>query len=147
MISVPKFDPRNSARSVARKLALQAIYRWQLNPSSWQELVAEFSGTEDMSKADREYFTALVSSVCEDREALEQQLGKWTDRTPRELDPVERAALLIGTLEMRDHLEVPYRVVINESVALVKRFGATDAHKFVNAVLDRGARELRPQEH
>jgi N utilization substance protein B len=37
-------------------------------------------------------------------------------------------------------------VVINEGVNLAKRFGATDAHKYVNAVLDRAARELRPTE-
>ena len=30
---------------------------------------------------------------------------------------------------------------------LAKRFGATDGHKFVNAVLDRAARELRPHEY
>jgi N utilization substance protein B len=43
--------------------------------------------------------------------------------------------------------EVPFRVVINEAVSLARRFGATDGHKFVNAVLDRAARELRPHEH
>ena len=38
-------------------------------------------------------------------------------------------------------------VAINEAVGLAKRFGATDGHKFVNAVLDRAARELRSAEH
>ncbi len=42
---------------------------------------------------------------------------------------------------------MPYRVVIDEGVSLARRFGATDGHKFVNAVLDRAARELRPNEH
>jgi N utilization substance protein B len=63
------------------------------------------------------------------------------------LDPVEHAVLLIGLLELRDCPEAPRRVVVSEAVRLTKRFGATDAHKFVNAVLDRAARELRPHEH
>jgi N utilization substance protein B len=37
--------------------------------------------------------------------------------------------------------------VLSEAVELTKRFGATDGHKFVNAVLDRAARELRPLEY
>ena len=58
------------------------------------------------------------------------------DRKPTELDPVERAVLWVGTHELRSSPDVPYRVVINEAVGLAKRFGATDSHKFVNAVLD-----------
>ena len=63
------------------------------------------------------------------------------------LDPVEHAALLIGLFELSTRPEVPFRVAINEAVGLTKRFGATDGHKFVNAVLDRAARTLRPHEH
>jgi len=48
---------------------------------------------------------------------------------------------------LRSAPDVPYRVVINEAVGLAKRFGATDSHKFVNAVLDAAAKELRPMEH
>ena len=54
--------------------------------------------------------------------------------------------LWIGLFELLLRPEVPYRVVINEGVELAKRFGATDGHKFVNAVLDRAARGLRPAE-
>ncbi len=48
--------------------------------------------------------------------------------------------LLIGLYELTSRPEVPFRVAINEAVGLAKRFGATDGHKFVNAVLDRAAR-------
>ena len=50
---------------------------------------------------------------------------------------------MIGMFELGERVDIPYRVVINEAVDLCKRFGATDAHKYVNAVLDRAARELR----
>ena len=137
----------SGTRSVARKLALQALYRWQLNACPWQELVQEFGEAEDMPRADQEYFRALVEGVWRGREELEARLATYADREPRLLDPIERALLLIGLYELTSRPEVPYRVAINEAVGLAKRFGATDGHKFVNAVLDRAARELRPLEH
>jgi N utilization substance protein B len=137
----------SSARSVARKLALQALYRWQLNESPWQDLVQEFSSSEDMAQADRDYFRALIEGVCDSQPALDAELAAWMDRPPQQLDPVEHAVLLIGAHELKHRPEVPYRVVINEAVSLTKRFGATDGHKFVNAVLDRAAHALRGDEH
>ena len=136
-----------ATRSVARKLALQALYRWQLNDGPWQDLVQEFGEAEDMPKADREYFRELVEGVWGAREALDTRLAEMMDRPPGQLDPVEHAALLIGLYELTSRPEVPYRVSINEAVGLTKRFGGTDGHKFVNAVLDRAARALRPDEH
>lgn len=143
----PKIDMRSGARSLARKLAMQALYRLQLNDSPWQDLLKEFSTEEDMVRADREYFDELVRTVAESRAALDERLAGWVDRLPAELDPVEHAVLLIGVHELAARPDVPWRVVVNEAVSLTRRFGATDAHKFVNAVLDRAARELRPHEH
>jgi transcription antitermination protein NusB len=137
----------SGTRSVARKLALQALYRWQLNAGPWQELVEEFGEAEDMPRADHEYFRALVEGVWRGREQLEAHLGAFADREPRLLDPIERAVLLIALFELTARPEVPYRLAINEAVGLAKRFGATDGYKFVNAVLDRAARQLRPHEH
>jgi N utilization substance protein B len=134
-------------RSVARKLALQALYRWQLNAGPWQDLILEFGDAEDMPRADRDYFRDLVEGVWHSREVLDTQLASWMDRKPELLDPVEHAVLLIGLYELTTKPEIPYRVAINEAVSLTKRFGATDGHKFVNAVLDRAAKAVRSHEH
>ncbi len=140
-------DPKLGARSVARKLAMQALYRVQLNDGPWQDLVSEFATDEDMPRADREYFEELMRGVAGDRVALDDRLAAWTDRAPAELDPVEHAVLLVGVYELVARPDIPFRVVINEAVTLARKFGATDGHKFVNAVLDRATRELRPHEH
>ncbi|MGH8260146.1 MAG: transcription antitermination factor NusB [Steroidobacteraceae bacterium] len=134
-------------RSVARKLALQALYRWQLNHGPWQDLASELEDSEDMARADREYFRDLVRAVWESHAELDATFAPWTDRPPGGLDPIEHALLLIGVHELKCRPEVPYRVVLNEAVGLAKRFGATDGHKYVNAVLDRAAKALRPHEH
>jgi N utilization substance protein B len=137
----------SGARTVARKLALQALYRWQLNAAPWQDLVQEFGESQDMPRADAGYFRVLVEGVWHARAELDTRLASLADREPQRLDPIEHAVLLIGLYELSARPEVPYRVAITEAVGLAKRFGATDGHKFVNAVLDRAARELRPGEH
>ncbi len=147
MPTEPSSRTLSSQRSVARKLALQALYRWQLNECPWQDLIQEFGDADDMPRADREYFRELVEGVWRSREALDAELSSWADRGPSLLDPIEHAILLIGVYELRHRQDVPYRVAINEAVTLAKRFGATDGHKYVNAVLDRAARALRPDEH
>ena len=140
-------NPASARRAVARKLAMQALYRWQVNAGPWQDVVNEFAVEEDMRKADRGYFNQMITDICTGSEALDTALTEWMDRKPVELDPVEHAVLWIGAHELRSAPDVPYRVVINEAVGLAKRFGATDSHKFVNAVLDAAAKQLRPKEH
>jgi N utilization substance protein B len=147
MTRKPQAARGNSARVLSRKLALQALYRWQLNACPWQDLMSEFELAEDSPRADREFFESLVRGVSDNVTALDAELSGWCDRPAAQLDPIEHAALWIGVQELHSHPEVPFRVVINEAVGLSRRFGATDGHKFVNAVLDKAARALRPHEH
>jgi len=125
---------------------MQALYQWQLAGQTCAELLYQYAQDDGFADADRDYFEALVRGVTESGESLDAELGTLLDRPVAQLDPIEHAVLMIGLLELRTQLEVPYRVVINEGVDLAKRFGATDGHKFVNAVLDRAARNLRAAE-
>jgi N utilization substance protein B len=137
----------SGARTVARKLALQALYRWQLNSCEWQDLVNEFATDPDMMRADADYFRTLISGICGSHAQLDAALQPLLDRQLAQLDPIEHAVLLIGAYELQQRAEVPFRVVINEAVGLARRFGATDGHKFINAVLDAAAHLWRAQEH
>ncbi len=139
-------DRAGRARSVARKFAMQALYQWQLTGQTVAELRNQYAQDDGFADADAEYFAAILQGVAGSAESLDAELGTLLDRPVAQLDPIEHAILLIGLYELRAELEVPYRVVINEGVELAKRFGATDGHKFVNAVLDRAARTLRAAE-
>jgi N utilization substance protein B len=88
----------------------------------------------------------LLSGAIEAAENLRATLSPLLDRPWPELSPVERAVLLLAAFELSAAPEVPYRVVINEAVELTKIFGGTDGHKYVNGVLDRVSRALRPAE-
>ena len=133
-------------RSIARKLAMQALYQWQLTKQTAAEIKKQFLESEDSAGVDREYFAELLTGCIAKHEELNGVLAPFLDRPLEQLDPVEAAILMIGMFEFRERVDIPYRVVINEAVDLCKRFGATDAHKYVNAVLDRAARELRTAE-
>lgn len=137
---------QSRARAVARKLALQALYQWQMNNAPWQDVCNEFRNDPDMERADHAYFEELVRSVVEGAAEYDRALATELDREPAALDPIEHAILLIGAYELMHRPDVPFRVVITEGVTLAKRFGATDGHKYVNAVLDRMARRLRTAE-
>ena len=142
----PRSERSGRARSMSRRLALQALYQWQMTGHSFAELLNQYTQDEGYPEVDPEYFQALVQGVVEDAPTLDELLGQWIDRPVAQLDPVEHAVLLIGIEELRLHPDVPYRVVLNEGVELAKKFGATDGHKFINAVLDRAARQLRAAE-
>jgi transcription antitermination protein NusB len=134
------------ARSIARKLAMQALYQWQLTQQSALEIKTQFLESEDSTGVDREYFDEILTGCIARHEELAASLTPFIDRPVAQLDPVETAILMIGMFELQHRLDIPFRVVINEAVDLCKRFGATEAHKYVNAVLDRAARELRTAE-
>jgi N utilization substance protein B len=135
------------ARSLSRRLALQALYQLQINPRSWQDTHQQFAEDPEAERVDREYFKELIAAIVPGSTALDAQLEKFGEIAPADLDPIEHAALWLGIHELASHPELPYRVVLAEAVELTKRFGATDGHKYVNAVLDRAARELRPLEY
>lgn len=142
-----RFNPQNAARALARRLAVQALYRWQINAGPWQDLVSEFAAEPDMARADGAYFQALVQTAVEQQQQLDEALAPLLARSAAQLDPVEHAVLLVAAVELRSAEAVPFRVVINEAVSIARRYGATDGHKFINGVLDRAARAWRPDEH
>lgn len=140
-------SPRGTrARSIARKLAMQALYQWQLTKQSAAEIQQQFLEDPESAGVDFEHFSELLTSCISQSDAIATALTPYVDRPLDQLDPVESAILMIGMFELMNRSDIPYRVVINEAVDVCKRFGATDAHKYVNAVLDRAAREIRQSE-
>ena len=122
-------------RVLARRLAVQALYQWQMTFVDVDQLLKEFGSDRDLGKADEAYFKELVVGVSEQFSELKSFLEGVLDRDWEQVQIVERSILLIGAMELRAG-EVPLSVVINESVELCKRFGTVDGFKYVNGVLD-----------
>ncbi len=135
-----------SARRKARKFIVQALYQWELTGNALNEIDAQFRTENDMEKVDTEYFSKLLHGVPSKRSELEAEMAPFLDRTVAELDPVSLSILRMGIYELTHCIDVPYKVVINESVNLAKTFGATDSFKYINGVLDKAARKHRSTE-
>jgi N utilization substance protein B len=133
-------------RSRSRSLAVQALYQWQMAGQDVADIISHFLVEQDAKTFDTGYFDELVRGVPARLDALDEALSPCIDRRLDAVDPVERAILRLGAYELIEHPEIPYRVVINEAVELAKTFGAEKGHRYVNGVLDKAARALRPLE-
>jgi len=139
-----------SARRRAREFALQGVYAWLVRGDAGTadagEIDAHLRDDEDFGEADAVWFKTLLHGVLREAQPLRERFAPFVDRPLAELSPVEHGILLIGSYELVHHLEVPYKVAINEAVELAKSFGGTDGFKFVNGVLDKLAAEVRAAE-
>ena len=137
----------NGKRGRARVLAVQALYQMQITGHDLRELRSQFKDRPEYARVDQDYFNVALTTICENQDNIESAIAELADRPVEQLDPVERGILLLGFYELQYVADVPYRVVINEAVNLAKRMGAEDGYKFINALLDRASKNLRPAEH
>jgi len=134
------------ARGKARRLAMQALYQWQMTADDIDGIEQQFMEENDMKSVDQEYFSELLLGVLTEITLIDTELEKHMPRKIGAVDPVERAILRIAVYEFIKRPDVPYRVVLNEAVVLTKKFCAEKSHTFVNAVLDKVARDTRAHE-
>ncbi|HYD81734.1 MAG TPA: transcription antitermination factor NusB [Paucimonas sp.] len=139
-------NKNRTPRHRAREFALQGLYQWLLNNEDAGAIDAHIREAHGFDKADAEHFDTLLHGAIRDAAVLRAGLSPLIDRPIDQLSPVEHAALLIGAFELQNHIEIPYKVVINEAVELTKSFGGIDGHKYVNGVLDKFAAKARATE-
>ena len=145
-ITAKSTKPLSQQRRKARHYAMQALYRWQLNGGTPADIEAEFRTDYDFNGADIEYFRAILEGVIYHQPDIDAAFAGYLDRDIAEMTPVELALLRQAVFELRDRLDVPFKVVISEAVALARKFGATDGHKYINGVLDQAVATLRATE-
>ena len=135
-----------SARHRARECVLQGLYEAQLSGNAAEVIRASVVADASFANADRAYFDELWSGVNAERDALTRMIEVRIDRPLAQLSPIERSVLVIGAWELEHRPEIPFRVIIDESIELAKSYGGTDGYKFVNGVLDKLAPVLRAAE-
>lgn len=136
-----------AARGRARRIAMQALYQWHMTDNPLHVIEAECHVENEMEKVDTEYFSELFHGVAKQKTVLDELFKPYVvGLTFDQLDPISLAVLRLSTYELKQRIDVPYRVVINEAINLTKKYGAADSHKFVNGVLDKVAPDLRKAE-
>lgn len=133
-------------RKHARDKVLQALYQWQLSGEDLDFIRDFYLQEQGVKSGDEDYFLELLYKIPSAVSDLDALFKKHVSQIEERVDPIETNILRIATYEFQYHLEIPYKVVINEAVNLAKTYGADDSHKFVNGVLDPLSRELRQLE-
>lgn len=136
------FEPRKRAR----RRVLQALYQWQITGQQADEILSQFRAVQDMNGVDEAYFEELLRGIVAGQEGLDTKLEPFLDRPIGQVDLMERVVLRIGAYELLNRPELPFRVVLDECVDLAHRFGSEQGHSYVNAVLDKAARQWRSAE-
>lgn len=134
------------ARTRARELMVQALYQKLITDHPTSELMSQFHEQVAYERVDQAFFDEQLPAISDSQDQIEQKIGDLIDRPLDQLDPVERAILLIGVYELQSRSDIPYRVIINECINLAKRFGALESHKYINACLDVAAKSIRETE-
>ncbi|MCZ6618831.1 MAG: transcription antitermination factor NusB [Gammaproteobacteria bacterium] len=134
------------ARRHARRVLVQAVYQWQMTDADTRAVEQQFEEDGRLAKVDREFFRELLGGVLHGSDQLDACFQPYLDRKLKELDKVELALLRLGTFELKERIDVPFRVVIDEYVELAKTFGAEESHKYINGILDKLSTVLRVDE-
>jgi len=140
----PKKRSNNrGARRRSREFVIKGIYQWLISGADYASIDAMAREDESFESADAELYAELLEGVLSNFQDLEETYVPYIDREPKLLSPIERSILLLGTFELKNNPQTPYRVVINEAVELAKAFGGTDGYRYVNGVLDKLVPVLR----
>ena len=124
-----------AARRNARHFALQAIYSWQLTKSNVAEIESQFLSADHYEEEDHqadeprlrspetdvEYFRDLFVGVVLHHQELDSKMRPYLSRPLQDLDEMEHALLRLSMYELCKREDVPFKVIINESIELAKR--------------------------
>lgn len=128
-------------RTRTRVYVMEILYQWLHTNAEIVELINQY---KNKNRIDLSYLENLVEGILAKRKEIDEKIELYLeDRELSEVSKIEYAILLVGGYELIFEYDVPYKVAINESVNLAKTYGAQDAHKFVNSVLDRIAKDVR----
>src|SRR3990167_1428248 len=136
-----------AARHRARRHALQALYQVLYTKEEASSVTAQHLADMNTDKVDADYFRQLVLGVLNEITVLDTLFSPYLDRPLADLTPIELCVLRLATFELKNNLEVPYRVVLNEALELTKAFGTLEGYKFVNSILDRTSGQVRQVEY
>lgn len=142
-----KIPEHLAAKRRARKRLVQALYQWQMNKSPANEIINQFLTEQDMGKVDQIFFQKTLHNIIENMEQIEAEILPLMERSTFAVGEVERAIMMIAVFEFKNHIETPYKVILNEAIELAKQYGGEGAHTFINGTLHKASKKLRPLEH
>lgn len=136
-----------SPRRRARELLLRVLYQSEVNSdpldATWREVAEEERLPSETRAYAEDLCSVLDARLAEVDQVVRRHLENWS---LERLGATDRGVLRLATAELLVMLGTPARVVLDEAVDIARKYGRDESGDFVNGVLDRVARELRPGE-
>ena len=142
-----KIPEHLAAKRRARKRLVQALYQWQLNKSPAKSIINQFLTEQDMGKVDQLFFQQTLHGIIDNMDEIKAEITPLMERSSFAVGEVEKAIMMIGIYEFKNHIETPYKVILNEAIELAKQYGGDGAHTFINGTLHNASKKFRPLEH
>ena len=134
-----------NSRRKAREIALAFLYQWDVRG---EDVLPEL---DDLLVKDRrepdvaEYVKILVRGTIEKREDCDKRISEAAEHwRMNRMAVVDRNILRLAVHELLWTADVPPKVAINEAIEIAKKIGTKESSRFINGVLDRIHKELRP---
>ena len=124
---------------------MQALYQWGMTGMELSAIRAQFQA-DNPNDLDLDYFNELLYYIAQNVAEIDALFAPYLDRTLSDLTPIETAIFRLASYELLKRPDLPYKVVMTEAIRLTKKYGALDAYKYVNGVLEKVAKTLRSLE-
>jgi transcription antitermination protein NusB len=143
-------------RGTARLAAVQALYQMDVAHTDINEVIGAFQifwmgqevEGETYLPADHQFFRDIVQGVIREQQRIDVAVDRiLADDWPlKRIEAVLRAVLRAGAYELFERPDIPAKVIIAEYVDVADAFVDREEVGMANAVLDRIAKRVRPEE-
>jgi N utilization substance protein B len=124
-------------RRKAREVVLQSLYAQAINGDDLDEVLSDQLSQADYDEEVREYVRRLANKVNEEKETLDVLIAERAENWEiGRIALIDKLILRMGLCELLHFPDIPYRVCMNESIELAKKYSSADAKRFVNGILD-----------
>src|SRR5262249_9306316 len=133
-------------RRKAREIALQFLYQLdQTGAADPAPFEPDFWKRHPVDDDARAFAGSLVRGAKTQQAKIDALIAESTEHWDLErMAVVDRNILRMAVYELLYEPGVPAKVAINEAIEIAKKFGTAESSRFINGVLDRIHRELRP---
>lgn len=132
-------------RSKAREVAIQMLYLKDLNSDAETVSIHEAISKEIPNSELQKFAWILYSGVMEHKTSLDEKINEVAQNwTLNRMAPTDRNVLRLGAYELL-YTDTHYRIVLDESIEMARRFGNKQSGQFVNGILDKLIPEKKRQ--
>lgn len=133
-------------RRFSRELVIQFLYLTEMNEGETEDQLESFWENNTCKEKDVQSFTEdILRDIFDHKKEIDALLEKFSDNwTLSRMTVIDRNLLRMAASELMYSKTVPPKVAIDEAVEIAKKFGTADSPNFINGVLDRILKELKP---